>query len=211
MRRAVVAGATVVVTALSGCGTDWFGNEPAPTTQPDPACAARRVAEPAPFDPVRGGVPPAVPPGWRWVAITLRVHAIEVGPDADNVELCVPIGIHVYGRVQGGPPVTVIDGGVPRPLPYDARKLTPWTTSYMVIAYDPESPRFAVPPPYEVELIATYERDRDNARGSEPPPTSIRCGIGISGSDVSSQYASVLRDGRLSVRCTVKQSLYLGS
>lgn len=195
----LIAGLTLVL-VVAGCGEYYPWGKPTPTPTKDPVCAVREVPAPS-VDPKSTQRPAEVPPGWRWIVLSPEVRALK--PNDQNRDYCVPVVIHVYASMAGAPPLTLLDGP-PHPMPYDASKLTPWTGSYLVLAYDPTSSRFQTPPMYDIQLIATYYRDRDIAPDL---PTALRCSVLANGVTVAQDLKTDLSD-RATVRCNLKAAYY---
>lgn len=203
MKKFAVVAACALSLGLAGCGRDWFGNEPSPTpkTETPQACSAPTV--PAPNYGQVPGRPAEVPPGWRWVYIELEVRALKAN---DNLQdWCVPFALHVHGTGPAGAPVLMIDSNfLPRMMPYDGQKVTPWEGAHFIFAYDPGSPRFPVPPEYFIDLIATYLPERDVF--GEGPIAAFRCAIRINGAPVVQQIA--VAGSPMTTRCQLRVNQY---
>lgn len=172
----------LLVISLTSCSRgDFWGN---PLPPPDESCPTRTVPVPeVPFTPNNGRRPAEIPPGWKWQTIILQVRALN--PKGGRVwttnEYCVPFAVHVYGNVSGDIPFVLFDSGVAHELPYSKPRVTPWTT-WFVIGYDPESPRFKghQTPKYYVDLQATYQAERDaNQTGYRGVPEAFGCTISL--------------------------------
>lgn len=172
---------------MTGCAGGWNPKDPFnnPTENPK-ACAKRSVPAPKPYDPYTGNRPSEIPKGWRWQVVILEVRALEAveltGPNAKPNEYCVPFAVHVYGRADYLPALTIFDKGAVRKVPYDSQQNTPWMT-YFVLGYDPDSPRIVAAvntPKYQIELLAKYLYDLDVSKpGRVEPPKAFACSMAL--------------------------------
>lgn len=213
MRR---LGVLLVTLTLAGCmgpagsepppGKDWFGN-PLPT---GPACVREPVKPPAfPYDPRSQQRPSVVPAGWRWMVVTIRVATVVIREDGTiDVNACNVVVVHVDASQAGNPmPVKMnTQTGQITNLPYDGQIRTPWSTTWFVFAYNPET-WDGPPPQYNVILAARWDVALDPP--GTPRPTQLRCAIGVFGQDVEYEvHQNPASRGGRSVECQHRGNAY---
>jgi hypothetical protein len=158
-------------------GKDWFGN-PLPTS--DPTCAV--TGGEAPVEIPKPA--PELPEGWKQAIIVLRVFVL--GQKAHKFggvgQLCLPVGIHVYGSVAGQPGLKIDEAGTPRPLPWDGIRTTPWSST-LVVQYDATK---IGSPVVQINLIATWILE-SGIRNSDLPDVGLielNCDMDVNGRSV---------------------------
>lgn len=141
---------------LTGCypgdsakptGKDWFGNN---LPKEDPDCPIINGDMPVEIEPPA----PKMPPGWKQAIFELKVYVL--GAKAHKYggvgQMCLPVGLHVYGTVADQPGLKIDEAGTPRPLPWDAVRTTPWSST-IIVQYDATK---IGSPVINLDLIANY-------------------------------------------------------
>ena len=185
MRRQLLA-AIVALLALTGCAKHgYFGTDmPEPT---EPACAVARAI------PDSSAPPPAVPPGKVVSQISVTFVAVRFGPGA-SCDLTVPltVQVHLYGTADG---VATFHGPNGDPLPYDALKRTPWSTTFFL------SHPAGTMPSVMIDASATVQ---DSPIDPAPTDVMLRCVVRYHGNPVATDPSGPpLPTGNRFARCNV--------
>ena len=171
---------------LSGCTKHpYFGTDVPDPTEPACAAAAAIPASPAP--------PPATAPGKVVSQISVTFVAVRFGPGA-SCDLGVPltVQIHLYGTADGKPTFHGPNGD---PLPYDALKLTPWSTTFFL------SHPAGTAPQVMIDASATVQ---DSPIDPAPTDVMLRCVVRYHGNPIATDpKGPPLPTGNRFVRCNV--------
>lgn len=184
MRRLIPA--LIALLTLSGCAKHgYFGTDmPEPT---EPACAA-----PAVIPDGSPSVPPAAP-GKVVSVISVSFVAVRFTPGGGcDLNVPVTVQVHLYGTADN---VATFHGPNGDPLPYDALKQTPWTTTFFL------SHPAGTAPTVMIDASASIQ---DSPIDPAPTDVLLRCVVRYHGNPIATDpKGPPLPTGNRFVRCNV--------